>query len=198
MARPAGPSDRVRSRRIQAYPLHAAGQCVSTVQVTEGELLALLVARRALEQYRGTPYHRQLEIAFDKLAGGLKDRIRSHRADELRSVSFRNIGLGKADLAVVQCAQRAVLRQVEVEFEYRKPGTKCQPAARPALPSFPPGESLVSGGLRRRSRCAANVCPAAHRERRCEEEPFCPPETSHRRILRQCLGILGGEGNTRW
>lgn len=28
-----------------------------TVQVSEGELLALLVAQKALDQYRGTPFH---------------------------------------------------------------------------------------------------------------------------------------------
>ena len=61
--------------RIQAYRYTQPVNAFPTVNVTEGELLALLVARRALEQYRGTPFHRQLEIAFEKLAGGLRDRI---------------------------------------------------------------------------------------------------------------------------
>ena len=60
---------------IQAYRYTHPVSAFPTVQVTEGELLALLVARRALEQYRGTPFHRQLEIAFEKLAGGLRDKI---------------------------------------------------------------------------------------------------------------------------
>src|SRR5689334_5994586 len=93
-----------------------------TVQVTEGELLALLVARKALEQYRGTPFHRQLEISFEKLTGGLKDRISFSPADELQSVSFKNIGLGKADMSVFNLLSGATLRQNEVEFDYRKPG----------------------------------------------------------------------------
>jgi proteasome accessory factor B len=108
--------------RIQAYRYTQPVNAFPTVQVTEGELLALLVARRALEQYRGTPFHRQLEIAFDKLAGALKDRISFSPADELRAVSFKNVGLAKADLAIFNLLSAAVLKQTEVEFDYRKPG----------------------------------------------------------------------------
>ena len=93
-----------------------------TVHVTEGELLALLVARRALEQYRGTPFHRQLSVAFDKLSHSLRDRISFSPADELSTVSFKNIGLGKTDLALFNSLSTAILKQVEVTFAYRKPG----------------------------------------------------------------------------
>jgi predicted DNA-binding transcriptional regulator YafY len=107
---------------IQSYRYSHPVSAFPTVQVTEGELMALLVARRALEQYQGTPFHRQLEVAFEKLTGGLKDRISFSPADELRAVSFKNVGLGKADLAVFNALSAAVLQQREVEFEYRKPG----------------------------------------------------------------------------
>lgn len=107
---------------IQAYRYTHPVTSFPTVHVTEGELLALLVAQRALEQYRGTPFHRSLEIAFEKLAGGLRDRISFSPADELRAVSFKNIGLGKTDLAIFNALSGAVLRQEEVEFDYRKPG----------------------------------------------------------------------------
>ncbi|MFM8335749.1 MAG: helix-turn-helix transcriptional regulator, partial [Opitutaceae bacterium] len=110
--------------RINAYRYTHPVSAFPTVQVTEGELLALLVARKALEQYRGTPFHRQLEASFEKLAGGLRDRITFSPADELRSVSFRNTGLGRADLAVFNTLSTAVLRQLEVEFDYRKPGAR--------------------------------------------------------------------------
>ncbi len=93
-----------------------------TVQVTEGELLALLVARRALEQYRGTPFHRQLSIAFEKLSHSLRDRISFSPADELSTVSFNNIGLGRTDLALFNSLSSAILKQLEVKFAYRKPG----------------------------------------------------------------------------
>lgn len=108
--------------RINAYRYTHPVSAFPTVQVSEGELLALLVARKALEQYRGTPFHRQLEVSFEKLTGGLKDRISFSPADELQSVSFKNVGLGKADLAIFNTLSGATLRQQEVEFDYRKPG----------------------------------------------------------------------------
>jgi proteasome accessory factor B len=40
----------------------------------------------------------------------------------LRAVSFKNIGLGKTDLAVFNALSGAVLRQEEIAFAYRKPG----------------------------------------------------------------------------
>ncbi|MEO6246372.1 MAG: WYL domain-containing transcriptional regulator [Opitutaceae bacterium] len=109
---------------INAYRYTQPVSAFPTVQVSEGELLALLVARKALEQYRGTPFHRQLEASFDKLTGGLKDRITFKPADELQSVSFKNSGLGKADLEIFNALSAAVLRQHEAEFDYRKPGEK--------------------------------------------------------------------------
>jgi proteasome accessory factor B len=107
---------------LNAYRYTSPVNAFPTVNVTEGELLALLVAQRALEQYRGTPFHRQLEVAFGKLAAGLRDRISFSPADELRAVSFKNIGLGKTDLAVFNALSAAVLHQMEVTFIYRKPG----------------------------------------------------------------------------
>lgn len=93
-----------------------------TVQATEGELVALLVARKALEQYRGTPFHQQLSVAFEKLTTGLRDTISFTPTDDLRAVSFKNMGLGKADLAIFNDLSRAVVHQLEIEFAYRKPG----------------------------------------------------------------------------
>ncbi|HWL15524.1 MAG TPA: HTH domain-containing protein, partial [Opitutus sp.] len=72
--------------QIQAYRYTQPVNAFPTVNVTEGELLALLVAQRALQQYRGTPFHRQLEISFEKLSRSLRDRISFSPADELQTV----------------------------------------------------------------------------------------------------------------
>src|ERR1041385_3991801 len=39
--------------------------------VTEAEMFALLVAHKAVEQYSGTPFHKPLQMAFQKLTGQL-------------------------------------------------------------------------------------------------------------------------------
>ena len=93
-----------------------------TINVTEGEVFALLVARKALDQYRGTPFHGQLAASFEKLAAGLKDTVSFSPTNELQSVSFKHVGLGKSDIAVFNDLNRGVMRELEVEFDYRKPG----------------------------------------------------------------------------
>ena len=110
------------------------------VQITEGELVALAVARQALGQYRGTPFERPLRAAFAKLTAGLRDQIQfawfsdgegdrdgEGGADgagvETAAISFRSAAAGRgvvADLAAFEAASRAVLRGEEVEFDYRK------------------------------------------------------------------------------
>jgi predicted DNA-binding transcriptional regulator YafY len=95
-----------------------------TVKVSEGELLALLVAQKALEQYKGTPFHDQLSHAFDKLSSGLNDRISFSDSGNLQGVSFHHLGLSKADMKVFAALSRAVLQNLEVTFDYTKPNAK--------------------------------------------------------------------------
>src|SRR6266705_6516971 len=46
-----------------------------SIQVSEGEIVALFVAQKALQQYRGTPFEAPLRAAFRKIGHGLKDRV---------------------------------------------------------------------------------------------------------------------------
>jgi proteasome accessory factor B len=183
--------------RIQAYRYTQPVNAFPTVQVTEGELLALLVARRALEQYRGTPFHRQLEIAFEKLAGGLKDRISFAPADELSAVSFKNIGLGRADLAVFNTLSAAVLRQVEVEFDYRKPGEtsasrrKVQPYHLAHRENLWYLVGFDAGRAALRTFALPRITAATAKKSRFVR----PADFSPEKFFASALGILGGEGN---
>jgi predicted DNA-binding transcriptional regulator YafY len=52
--------------KVEAFP---------TLQITEGELVALLVAEKALQQYRGTSFERPLLSAFRKMTASLPDTI---------------------------------------------------------------------------------------------------------------------------
>lgn len=184
---------------IQAYRYTQPVTAFPTVNVTEGELLALLVARRALEQYRGTPFHRQLEIAFDKLAGGLRDRISFSPADELRTVSFKNIGLGKTDLAVFNALSGAVLRQEEVTFSYRKPGD-AKPSSRHVQPYHLANREnlwyLVGFDLERAALRTFALPRIASAEN--TKKPFTrPADFSPEEFFANALGVLGGTGDYR-
>ena len=183
--------------QIQAYRYTHPVNAFPTVHVTEGELLALLVAQRALEQYRGTPFHRQLEVAFGKLAGGLRDRISFSPADELRAVSFKNIGLGKTDLTVFNTLSRAVLRQEEVSFPYRKPGDPKKSVRRVHPYHLANRENswyLIGFDLERNA-LRTFALPRIG-EVSVEKATFTRPlDFSPEKFFANALGVLGGEGN---
>ena len=181
--------------RIQAYRYTHPVGAFPTVQVTEGELLALLVARRALEQYRGTSFHRQLEVAFEKLAAGLKDRITFSPVDELRAVSFKNIGLGRADLTVFNPLSRAILEQVAVRFDYRKPGDP-RASRRHVQPyHLANRENLwyLVGYDTERSAMRTFALPRLTRVEVTKERFARPEDFSPERFFSNALGVLGGE-----
>src|SRR5438067_4252512 len=90
------------------------------IEVSEGEITALLVAQKALSQYKGTPFERPLHSAFRKLTDGLKDRVSFSWHDLEDAISFRSAGASVSDLEMFETVSKAVLRCVELEFEYRK------------------------------------------------------------------------------
>lgn len=182
---------------IQAYRYTHPVTSFPTVHVTEGELLALLVAQRALEQYRGTPFHRSLEIAFEKLAGGLRDRISFSPADELRAVSFKNVGLGRTDLAIFNALSGAVLRQEEVEFDYRKPGETARSHRRVRPYHLANRENLwylIAYDVERealRTFALPRISGVTVRKERFAK----PADFSPEKFFADALGVLGGRGN---
>lgn len=185
--------------QIQAYRYTQPVNSFPTIHVTEGELLALLVAQRALEQYRGTPFHRQLEIAFEKLAGGLKDRISFSPADELRAVSFKNIGLGKTDLAIFNALSSAVLRQTVVTFAYRKPGDPKKSTRRVQPYHLAHRENLwyLIGFDLERAALRTFALPRIVDVADTKEEFTRPADFSPEKFFATALGVLGGRGDWR-
>src|SRR5204863_5408126 len=91
-----------------------------SIEVSEGEITALFVAQKALAQYKGTPFERPLHSAFRKITDGLKDRVSFSWTDLEDVISFRSVGASPADLELFELVSKAVLRSVELEFEYRK------------------------------------------------------------------------------
>ena len=107
--------DRERNGFVYTAPV----ENFPTVQVTEGELVALCVAEKALAQYRGTPFEKPLHAAFRKLTEGLKETVSFAWSDMDSSISFRSLGTTVADLELFETVSRAVLRSLELAFEYR-------------------------------------------------------------------------------
>jgi proteasome accessory factor B len=93
-----------------------------TVQITEGELFALIVAERALQQYRGTSFEKPLLSALRKMEQSLPDTISLDLADVERTISFRTRAEPILDLTVFDRLAKATTARQQLELSYRKPG----------------------------------------------------------------------------
>ncbi len=88
--------------------------------MSEGEVVALFVAQKALAQYRGTSFEKPLRTAFEKISEGLQDRIGFQWGEVDAGISFRGLGVTVADLELFEKVSRAVLESHELAFEYQK------------------------------------------------------------------------------
>ena len=93
-----------------------------TMQITEGELFALVVAEKALQQYRGTSFEKPLLSAIKKMEQSLPDTISLNLADVGQAISFRTRVEPILDLKIFDGLARAVAQRQQLELDYRKPG----------------------------------------------------------------------------
>jgi proteasome accessory factor B len=100
-----------------------------TLHITEGELFALLVAEKALQQYRGTNFEKPLVSAFQKMAASLPDTVSLHLADWEQTISFRTSAEPILRLEIFDTLAKATARCQQLELDYRKPGRQ-QPELR--------------------------------------------------------------------
>ena len=95
-----------------------------TLQITEGELFALLVAEKALQQYRGTNFEKPLVSAFKKMAAALPDTISLNLADWEQTISFRTSAEPILNLEVFDTLAKATAQHRQLQITYRKAGSK--------------------------------------------------------------------------
>lgn len=93
-----------------------------TLQITEGELFALVVAEKALQQYRGTSFEKPLLSAIRKMEESLPETISLNLADVDQSISFRTRVEPILDLGIFDALAKATAGRQQVEITYRKPG----------------------------------------------------------------------------
>ena len=95
-----------------------------TVQISEGELFAMLVAEKAMQQYRGTNFEKPLMSAFRKITDSLTDTL-SFNLDEFdQSISFRTSAEPVLNLDVIDALAKAAAGNRQLQFNYRKPGAR--------------------------------------------------------------------------
>lgn len=108
------------------FGYHYTGEVRSfpTVQITEGELFALIVAEKALQQYRGTNFEKPLLSAIRKIEQALPDTISLNLSDLEQTISFRTRAEPMLDLAVFDALAKATAHRRQLELIYRKPGRR--------------------------------------------------------------------------
>lgn len=95
-----------------------------TMQITEGELFALIVAEKALQQYRGTNFEKPLLSAIRKMEQALPETISVNLPDLEQTISFRTRAEQILDLNIFDLLAKATARRQQIEIAYRKPGRR--------------------------------------------------------------------------
>ena len=103
------------TQEVSAFP---------TLQITEGELFALLVAEKALQQYRGTSFEKPLLSALKKMESALPDSISLNLSDWEQSISFRTSAEPILNLATFDALAKATAGHRQLQVTYHKPGGK--------------------------------------------------------------------------
>lgn len=96
-----------------------------TLQITEGELFALLVAEKALQQYRGTPFEARLVGALRKLEQALPDAVSLNLSQWEQAVTFRTTAEPLVNVPpILEALTRAAQKRERLRIRYRKPGSR--------------------------------------------------------------------------
>ena len=170
-----------------------------SIEVSEGEMVALFVAQKAMEQYQGTPYEKALRTAFAKITQGLRETVEFQWGGVDSSISFHGLGRSVADLELFEVVSRAVLDSHEVEFEYKKLGSARYEARR--VQSYHLGcvENqwyLIGHDLARRQ-LRTFALPRMRRARNTKAKFRRPSNFSIAGFLSDSFGVFTGKARTR-
>ncbi|NOS71305.1 MAG: WYL domain-containing protein [Verrucomicrobia bacterium] len=110
----------------QKFGYHYTGEVTAfpTMHITEGELVALVIAEKALQQYRGTQFEKPLLSAIRKIEQSLPDTISLNLSDIEKTISFRTSAEPILDLKTFDALAKATAQHKQLELCYRKPGSK--------------------------------------------------------------------------
>lgn len=95
-----------------------------SLQISEGELFALMVAEKALQQYRGTPFEERLVSALRKLERALPDTVSLNLSEWDHAISFRTSAEPIVAAAVMEGLAGAIQERRQLRLLYRKPGAR--------------------------------------------------------------------------
>lgn len=103
------------TRPVDSFPM---------LQINEGELFALLIAEKALQNYRGTVFEKRLSAAFQKIADSLPDAVSIHLNEWDEALSFRHTGESEVEVEIFDKISQATAKRRQLKIRYRKPNQK--------------------------------------------------------------------------
>lgn len=89
------------------------------ISLTEGELLALFLAEKTLQQYQGTPYEQDIRTAFKKIVRFLPEEVSIQLSDLDSFYTFRSSTTTLQDIDAFQTLVSAALERRRVRVNYR-------------------------------------------------------------------------------
>ena len=116
------------TRRRGYYYTHEDFQ-LPTIHLTEGDLLALMVADRALSSYRNSPFHERLRSVFERLTSLLPDKVSVSSQELATDLTVIAEPVTEIDGDVWSCLQECLERQLTAVVKYQTPQYD-QPAVR--------------------------------------------------------------------
>ena len=87
--------------------------------LSESEVFALLIAHKAIAQYRGTPFEHPLSLAFKRLTGQLDSSTKYSLGNLDEALSFRPFAPEDTDLETFEILTRALKERRVLKFQYR-------------------------------------------------------------------------------
>lgn len=99
------------TRAVSEFPL---------LQLSHSDLMALFLARKAMEPLRGTRLERMLAQSFGKIAEACPGDVSFEWRDLDEAFSVKAAGVMEADVSLFGELLDAVMERREVEFDYRK------------------------------------------------------------------------------
>ncbi|MAS96859.1 MAG: hypothetical protein CMO55_27020 [Verrucomicrobiales bacterium] len=90
------------------------------LKTTAEDLVALILARNALNPLKGSALEASLRSSFQRMQSGMSDRVTIPWSDVDQAFSVQSMGMAEHDVFLFNRLAKSVLECREIEFEYRK------------------------------------------------------------------------------
>lgn len=107
---------------LQGYYYSHMSWQLPGIELTEGDLLALMVADRALEGYRNSPWYEEMSTVFERLTTLLPTNVTVSSEDLIAHISVISDPVTRIDKEVWSAVRDGLYKQRTIAIHYQAPG----------------------------------------------------------------------------